>query len=378
MFRFLSPVQTFVLAASLTVVACSGGSSEKKSSTTSGMLAPPSAVVGTPLAKVNGFTVGSSAFEVLSQRKTPADGQAFSTDEKREIVDLTVTDEVLFQEAFKKGLYHDPKVRKIMINLLLREEVYGKVSNDDFSDDDLTEYFGTHKEEFVVPEKVHVKRIFVAISNQRPAPEAESIAKALFAQVSGAPDTFRDVASESSDGPFKRRGGDLGYISDDGKPGIPSEVTNRAFKMEVGEISEPFLAAGGYNILSIPNRRERLERTFEQMRGSVLRRMKNDRYDSLSTEYVDTLEEGSAIEVMDAALENYTPIPNARPSMALPTGGLPSAVQPGALPVPIPDAALEGDEMAPSGEPRTGDPIRDLGDANDEAREMLEEALNEE
>jgi peptidyl-prolyl cis-trans isomerase SurA len=265
-----------------------------------------------------------------------------------------------------------------MINLLLREEVYGKVSNDDFSDDDLTEYFGTHKEEFVVPEKVHVKRIFVAISNQRPAPEAESIAKALFAQVSGAPDTFRDVASESSDGPFKRRGGDLGYISDDGKPGIPSEVTNRAFKMEVGEISEPFLAAGGYNILSIPNRRERLERTFEQMRGSVLRRMKNDRYDSLSTEYVDTLEEGSAIEVMDAALENYTPIPNARPSMALPTGGLPSAVQPGALPVPIPDAALEGDEMAPSGEPRTGDPIRDLGDANDEAREMLEEALNEE
>jgi hypothetical protein len=342
------------------------------------MLAPPSAVVGTPLAKVNGFTVGSSAFEVLSQRKTPADGQAFSTDEKREIVDLTVTDEVLFQEAFKKGLYHDPKVRKIMINLLLREEVYGKVSNDDFSDDDLTEYFGTHKEEFVVPEKVHVKRIFVAISNQRPAPEAESIAKALFAQVSGAPDTFRDVASESSDGPFKRRGGDLGYISDDGKPGIPSEVTNRAFKMEVGEISEPFLAAGGYNILSIPNRRERLERTFEQMRGSVLRRMKNDRYDSLSTEYVDTLEEGSAIEVMDAALENYTPIPNARPSMALPTGGLPSAVQPGALPVPIPDAALEGDEMAPSGEPRTGDPIRDLGDANDEAREMLEEALNEE
>jgi hypothetical protein len=377
MFRISHSLRSVALTAALITTACggSGGTSNTaKVAAKTVPVEPPASMVGTKLAKVNNIPVGSNAFEILSQRKTPADGKAFSLEEKREVVDLAVTDEVLFQEAFRQGLYHDPKVRKIMVNLLLRQDVYGTVRNDDFDDAQLKAYFDEHKEEFVVPAKVHIKRLFVAISDKRAAPEAQQIAQGLYEKVKANPDTFRDVAAESSDGPFKRRGGDLGYVSKEGKPGIPAEVTARAFELEANGMTEPFLAAGGFNVLYVPNRRERLERTFEQMRGSVLRRMKNERYDSLSSEYVDKLRADAQIEILEDALGNYTPIPNSRASMPIqqaPPAPLKAIGEQG-----VPKAAPDADgapELAPSGEPPTGDPIRDMGDAVYEARKLMEE-----
>jgi hypothetical protein len=365
-------VRALTLVAALSLAACSGSSGEGADAAKSGKMAPPpNAFVGTPLAKVNGMPVGSASFEQFSQRQPPADGKAYTMEEKRKILDEAITDEVLFQAAFDAGLYHDPKVRKIMINLLLREGVYGEVSNEDFTDAELQAFFEEHKEEFVVPEKVQVMRLFVAINNTRPAPEAERLANEHYAKIKANPEEFRAVATEHSDDPFQRRGGDLGYISREGKPGIPPEVTARAFDLEVGTVTEPFLAAGGYNILYVAKKRERLERTFEQMRGSVLRRMKNDRYEALSDTFVDKLREAAKVEALDGPLELYTPIPPGRPGASM--------MAPGGVPMVEglePAAEIEG--MAPSGEPPTGDPVRDQGHADPEAREQMEADAREE
>ena len=192
MFRISHSLRSVALVAALTTIACGGSSGTSNTAKVAAKtvpVEPPASMVGTKLAKVNDIPVGSNAFEILSQRKTPADGKAFSLEEKREVVDLAVTDEVLFQEAFRQGLYHDPKVRKIMVNLLLRQDVYGTVRNDDFDDAQLKSYFDEHKEEFVVPAKVHVKRLFVAISDQRAAPEAQQIAQGLYEKVKANPDS---------------------------------------------------------------------------------------------------------------------------------------------------------------------------------------------
>jgi parvulin-like peptidyl-prolyl isomerase len=353
------------LAIALSLSACAGGTSGEsaKPGATGTMAPPPDAFVGVPLAKVDGMPVGTAAFEQFSQRQTPADGKAFSMDEKKKILEDAITDEVLFQAAFDKGLYHDPKVRKIMINLLLRESVYTEVNNNEFTDAELLAFFEEHKEEFVMPEKVQVMRLFVAITNVRDDAAALAAAQQHYTTIVANPEEFRAVATEHSDDPFKRRGGDLGYISREGKPGVPPEVTARAFELEVGTVTEPFLAAGGYNILYVAKKRERLERTFEQMRGSVLRRMKNDRYEALSAAFVDKLREGTKIETLDGALEMYTPIPPSRPGASMmPAGGEGGPV------------GLQGAQIAQPG----AEPVLDIDDLEREAREQMERDAREE
>jgi hypothetical protein len=309
----------FVTAALLAAtLACSGGATEapKKVENVKPKPAPPPAeFVGTKLASVDGMPVGSRSFEILATRKTPADGKAFTLDEKKDVLGEAITDEVLFQAAFDRALYQDPKVRKIMVNLLLREEVYGTVTNDDFTEEEQRTFFEEHKEEFVVPEKIQVKRVFVAETEGR---DSKARADEARTKIMADPEAFRDVAAEYSDGPFKRRGGDLGYVSRDGKPGLPPEVLGKAFELEVGVVSEPFMAGGGWNVLLVPNKRERLERTFEQMRGSVLRRLKNDRYDSLADDFIGKLKAERKVEIDESALGAYAPpSPGSRPGFPM-------------------------------------------------------------
>src|SRR5262245_61432616 len=71
------------------------------------------------IAKVGDAVITAQDFAAAAARATPA-GPELTKEERRKVLDDLVTEEVLFQEAVAKGLYRDPKVRKIMVNLLLR------------------------------------------------------------------------------------------------------------------------------------------------------------------------------------------------------------------------------------------------------------------
>lgn len=345
--------------------ACFGSGSSKPTdggaSAATQIVAPPESTVGTRLAMVNGLAVGSLAFDALAQREAPSNGSTFSAEEKSKVLDDAIVDELLFQEAMRRGSYHDPKVKKILVNLLLREEVYDKVHNEDFADAQLQAFFDQHKEEFVVPEKVQVKRLFFQISPERDQAAAEKLAAEMISKLKADPEQFTQIAIEHSNDPFARRGGDLGYMDREGKPGVPPEVVTKAFSMEAGAISEPFLAAGGINVVVVPARRERIERTFDQMRGSVLRRMKNDKFEELSKQFVDKLRSAAKIEIDANAVAGYNPAPPARPTLALP--GAEGAAPEGAA-VPVPEGA------APT------DPAEDA-DPNAEAQKAMRDAEKE-
>jgi peptidyl-prolyl cis-trans isomerase C len=267
--------------------------------------AADASTVGMVLATVEDAPIGSTLFDLDAARVTPADGGQLSLAEKKGILDELVTQEILFQEASKEGLYLDPKVKKIMVNLLLRKNVYAKVKTSDFTPEELQRHYEEHQEEFVVPEKIQVKRIFLKVRDDKPVEAVKQLAEELQQKVKSDPESFKDVAAEYSEDPYRRRGGDLGYISRDGKPGIDESVISKAFELAVGQVSEPFEAAGGYNILMVANKRERVVRTFEQMKGSVLRKLKNDRYKQLTDEYINSIRAGYAVSVEEQALKAY-------------------------------------------------------------------------
>jgi hypothetical protein len=141
------------LALSALASAC-GNSSTDGSGTTSSPTLGSSDDIGAVIATVNGVSVGERSLQDFALRNAPAGASEITDEVRQEVLDDVLTDEVLFQEAFARGLYQDPKVRTLMINFLLREEVYGNISGAEFSNEEAEAYFKDHKDEFTVPAKL--------------------------------------------------------------------------------------------------------------------------------------------------------------------------------------------------------------------------------
>ncbi len=295
-----------ILSLLAALAACDGGSASTSASATSGAAAAESQDIGEVLATVNGIPIGSKEFEQAAARKQPAEGDTLSLEEKQEVLDQLVNEKLLYKAALEKGLDKDPKVQKVMVNTLLRQEVYSSVRNSDFTDQELQEYFEAHKDEFVVPEKVQIKRILIKVGEDRSEADAKAEAERIYKELKADPDKFKELAAKFSEDPYRRRGGDVGFVPRTGKPGLDPEVVDKAFSMEVGTLSEPFKTSEGYNILFVANKRERVERTFQQMKGSVLRKVKNEKLKEMYEQYVAKLRQGANIEINQdklAALE---------------------------------------------------------------------------
>lgn len=342
-----------VLAALLGLGGCDNGA--EKAGGAASSTAKEAADIGETLATVNGVVIGSKEFEQAAARKTPANGDSLSVEEKKEVLDGLIEEKLLYAEALKQGLDKDPKVQKVMVNTLVREEVFNTLKNSDFPDETLQKYYDDHKAEFIVPEKVQVKRILIKVTPERPDAEAKKLGEQLRAQVAKTPDSFKDVAAQYSEDPYKRRGGDVGFVAKEGKPGLDQAVVDKAFTLEVNQVSDVFKSDEGYNIVTVAARREQIERTFQQMKGTVLRKAKNARQQELYDSYVGKLKTAATIKVEDAALAKieikstrrpFSPglgmgegdemMEGADPGEALPSGegdGAPAAV-PGGLPRP--------------------------------------------
>ena len=280
----------------------------------------PHRVVADPIGTVGDAQIGALDLQRAASGAVPADGKAHAPEEVQELVDQLVIDEMLVQEALAQGLHGDPKIRRMLATLLIRQEVYGKVSATDFAEDELRAYYDEHRADFVVPERVQARRIAIPVQGDPAAANARAaalheeltttLAKALAARDAGIPTVptevvraFERLAKEHSAGSYARRGGDLGLVSREGKPGVEAEVIEAAFGAEPRTLLEPFEANGHVHIVLVESLRPRTERTFEQMRSSILRIMRQERFEQLRTSYLDSLRERYPAVIDQPAVE---------------------------------------------------------------------------
>ena len=275
--------------------------------------------LGDVVATVNGSPIGSVSFAQAAGRKTAKGGDGLSPEERKEVLDKLVIDELLYQSALQKGYDKDPKVKKVMVNALLRKEVYDSTKNSDFNDEELQAYFDAHKDEFIVPEKVQIYSILIKVNDDRSDADAKAKAQRIYTELRKDPSKFREVAGKESENPYKRRGGDVGFVPKEGKPGLDSAIVEKAFSMKVETLSEPFKTRDGWNVIYIPAKREENVRSFEKMKGSVLRKVKNEKLKEKYDTYTENLKTGAQITVDDAAL-NKVDVKSTKPSLQMPNG----------------------------------------------------------
>lgn len=119
------------------------------------------------------------------------------------------------------------------------------------TDDDIKKYWDTHRVEYDGTE-VRAAHIVKRLPKENTAAEKERLLKHLAdlaASIRSGAVTFAAAAEKESDSPSGKDGGDLGTFPYHGRMSV--EFSRVAFKLKVGEVSEPFETPFGLHILTV-------------------------------------------------------------------------------------------------------------------------------
>ncbi len=251
------------------------------------------------LARVNGMIVATDEFQKEAQRR--ARGRALPLEERQKILDEIVARKLLYQAALEARLDRDPRAQSFLARLMFEREINAKLPKN-FPDAEVRSYYEAHREEFAIPEGVRVRRILIRTKPDRPEDEAKTLAERVREELVEDPDAFERLATEHSGDPNLPRGAASHFIRPNEPDWIDRAVVDRAFSLQVGELSPVFRTEQGFNIITTIDRRERVERSYEQAKSSVLRKLRYERRKALSESYLEELRSQASIEVDEAKL----------------------------------------------------------------------------
>lgn len=188
------------------------------------------------------------------------DFNTFDETVRQNVLRGIVSERLIYQEASKEGFEKSPEVQKrleslkkqLIMQAYMEAKAKALVSEEQMKKA-YAEKIATMKDE----EEVRARHILVASED-----EAKKLSKDL--KKGG---DFEKVAKEKSqDKGSGTQGGDLGYFT---KDKMVPEFAEAAFKLKVGDISEPVKSSFGWHIIKVEDRRKVKVPGFEEMRDEI-------------------------------------------------------------------------------------------------------------
>ncbi|MEE9275156.1 MAG: peptidyl-prolyl cis-trans isomerase [bacterium] len=170
--------------------------------------------------------------------------------------------ELLYQEAVRRKFQNRPQVRKrilqakrrIMIDEFVRREVHDKV---DVSEKDLRDFFNSNKEKFYRKEAVTMSHIVLRSEKDAWDTIAELRRGASFSAVARERSVF---------GGTRDSGGMMGTAV---RGELDKNIEAVAFRLPIGEVSEPISTPLGWQIIRITERTAPEEASFDDVKEDV-------------------------------------------------------------------------------------------------------------
>lgn len=223
---------------------------------------------------------------------------AAMVDERFEHIRSRFPSEEAFDQALSSRGITTQKLKANIHEGLLRQqiidqEVLQKVS---VSPEELQSFFREHKDDYVQEEAVHARHILFRVATDA-SPEddqkAQNRATAVLAKAKKGED-FAKLAAEFSEGPTKDRGGDLGYF---GRGKMVKAFEDAAFKLKVGEISDPVRTRFGYHLIKVEDRKDAKRLSYEEAEGRVKQKVTEEKAIALYRKFVTTLRSKAKVTV---------------------------------------------------------------------------------
>ncbi len=207
------------------------------------------------------------------------------TDEKFQ---LQLSKENLTEEGLKKRMRERMLVRK-----LIDFRIGGKIGM--LSEEEGREFFEGNKDKFVEPERVEMRQIMVEVKGEGKWLEAKKKIEDIYAHLLKGED-FSTLAKKYSDGPFRDRGGNLGFIN---RMGLLPEFEKAISTLQVGEISEIIRTETGFHVIKLESRKDARQREFSEVRTEIENYLYRLKVEEALSKWIEELKEKAYIQIIE-------------------------------------------------------------------------------
>lgn len=232
------------------------------------------------LAIVNGSELTEKDINRTLLRFPQETQEHYKTEEgKKQFLDQMINFELIYAHALDSDMKKDPdyieQVELIEKDVLIQIGVKNIMSSVDTTEEEIKKYYEDNSEMFKSDETASAKHILVD--------DLEQMKEIKLEITNGM--SFEEAATKYSKCPSSAQGGSLGSFS---RGKMVPEFEDAAFKLQVGEISEPVKTQFGYHLIQLdektPQGSKSLEESKEIIVKNLLNQKQNEKYVSSITE----------------------------------------------------------------------------------------------
>jgi peptidyl-prolyl cis-trans isomerase SurA len=220
--------------------------------------------------------------------------------------------ETLEREVNKSGQDYEDYKNQIRDQLLTQEVIRKEVGyHIIISHEDVVKYYQEHKKDFVRPETVVLREIFVSTDGKPAAdiPALRKKAENLRERVLKNGDDFGELAKHFSDSPTAQNSGDLGAFE---RKQLDPTIAEKVFSLNRGQMTDVLETKTGFEILQVRERYEAGEQPLEKVEPEITNRLYEQQMGPSLRTYLATLRADSYIQIKpgyaDTAAVNSDPI----------------------------------------------------------------------
>jgi len=213
----------------------------------------------------------------------------YTAEDRRSYINRWIDVELCYQEALRRGLKDDPRVKARIKNLekeyladhLLFLEMRERIQ---IEEKEIKDYFEEHRREY--EREYRVRHILL---NSRE--EAEKVKNLLKRS------SFPYIANKYSVDPVAGRGGDLGYLT---KENMIPEFESVVFEMQPGEVSDIVKSDFGYHIIKLVGSRKTLGTVhLSDVREQIMNILMVEKRKKAYREFMESLRGKIGVEFYD-------------------------------------------------------------------------------
>lgn len=238
------------------------------------------------LAKVGKATISPEQYRQRLE-EVPLSFQAFvNTDEGRyQVLEAMIKEELLIMEARKEGLNKTSEVKtkledlekNLLLSQMIREAKKGKIK---VTDEEIVDYYESHKEEFSHPRQIRVSHILL--------PTYEEAQRVLM-QLERGRNFVKLAQKKSIDTGSAKQGGDLGFFRK-GEIFMLPEFEKVAFQLKKkGDLSTIVKTQLGFHIIKLTDIKELEPQNLDQAKEEIAKTIEKDKFnlwvDELRTKF---------------------------------------------------------------------------------------------
>ncbi|HWF13848.1 MAG TPA: peptidylprolyl isomerase [Candidatus Acidoferrales bacterium] len=205
--------------------------------------------------------------------------------------------DALEKEVTKSGQdYEDFKSQlrnQLLTQELMRKEVGSKII---VSHEDIVKYYNDHKAEFVRPETVVLREIFVSTEGKPEAdlPALKKKAEGLRDRVLNNGDDFGELAKHYSDSPTAQQSGDLGTFQ---RSQLDSKIAEKVFALKRDQMTDVMETKTGYEVLQVRERYDAGEQPLDKVEPEISNKLYEQSMEPAMRTYLTTLREDSFLQI---------------------------------------------------------------------------------